>query len=88
MFRLSRMMAVFTIVTATSFAAAPAFADPVQMLIEKDWGAYRYDDDASRICFVSSVPTTSKANMIQKIGVISGFLCRMARARLNVMLFR
>ena len=60
MFRLSRMMGVFTIVTATSFAAAPSFAEPVQMLIEKDWGAYRYDDDASRICFVSSVPTTSK----------------------------
>ena len=60
MFRLSRMMGVFTLVIATSFAAAPAFAEPVQMLIEKDWGAYRYDDDASRICFVSSVPTTSK----------------------------
>ena len=60
MFRLSRMMGVFTIVIATSFAAAPAFAEPVQMLIEKDWGAYRYDNDASRICFVSSVPKESK----------------------------
>jgi len=60
MFRLSRIMGVFTLVIATSFAAAPAFAEPVQMLIEKDWGAYRYDNDGSRICFVSSVPTTSK----------------------------
>ena len=53
-------MGVFTLVIATSFAAAPAFAEPVQMLIEKDWGAYRYDNDGSRICFVSSVPTKSK----------------------------
>ena len=60
MFRLSRMMGVFTIVTAASFAAAPAFAEPVQMLIEKDWGAYRYDDTAGRMCFVSSVPKESK----------------------------
>ncbi len=60
MFRLSRIMGVFTMVITTSFAAAPAFAEPVQMLIEKDWGAYRYDNDGSRICFVSSVPTISK----------------------------
>ena len=60
MFRLSRMMGVFTLVIATSFAAAPAFAEPVQMLIEKDWGAYRYDDTAGRMCFVSSVPKESK----------------------------
>jgi len=53
-------MGAFTLVIATSFAAAPAFAEPVQMLIEKDWGAYRYDNDDSRICFVSSVPTKSK----------------------------
>jgi len=39
-------MGVFTMVIAASFAAAPAFAEPVQMLIEKDWGAYRYDNDA------------------------------------------
>jgi hypothetical protein len=54
------MMGVFTLVIATSFAAASAFAEPLQMLIEKDWGAYRYDNDGSRICFVSSVPTKSK----------------------------
>ena len=53
-------MGVFTLVIATNFAAASAFAEPLQMLIEKDWGAYRYDNDGSRICFVSSVPTKSK----------------------------
>jgi hypothetical protein len=40
--------------------AMPAVADPKKMLIEKDWGAYRYDDKAGRMCFVSSVPTKSK----------------------------
>ena len=53
-------MGVLTLVIAAGFAAAPAFAEPLQMLIEKDWGAYRYDNDGSRICFVSSVPTKSK----------------------------
>ena len=43
-----------------AFVALPASADPKQMLIEKDWGAYRYDDSAGRICFISSVPTESK----------------------------
>ena len=37
MFRLSRIMGAFTMVTATSFAAALAFAEPLQMLVEKDW---------------------------------------------------
>ena len=60
MFRLSSIMGAFTMVTATSFAEAPAFAEPLQMFVERDWGAYRYDNDGSRICFVSSVPTTSK----------------------------
>lgn len=60
MFKLSRILGVFTMVIATSFAALPAIADPVEMLVEKDWGAYRYDNDGSRICFVSSVPTKSE----------------------------
>ena len=60
MFRLSRIMGVFTMVIATSFAATFAFAEPVEMLVEKDWGAYRYDNNGSRICFVSSVPTKSQ----------------------------
>ena len=60
MFKLSRILGVFTMVIVTSFAALPAIADPVEMLVEKDWGAYRYDNDGSRICFVSSVPTKSE----------------------------
>ncbi|MBL6596195.1 MAG: hypothetical protein ISP43_05115 [Candidatus Puniceispirillum sp.] len=60
MFKLSRILGVFTMVIATSFAALPAISDPVEMLVEKDWGAYRYDSDGSRICFVSSVPTKSE----------------------------
>ena len=43
-----------------AFGALPASADPKKMLIEKDWGAYRYDDSAGRMCFISSVPTESK----------------------------
>ena len=43
-----------------AFGALPASADPKKMLIEKDGGAYRYDDRAFLMCFVSSVPTESK----------------------------
>ena len=43
-----------------AFGALPASADPKKMLIEKDRGAYRYDDSAGRMCFISSVPTESK----------------------------
>jgi hypothetical protein len=60
MVRVSRILGAFTMMIATSFAVAPAFAEPVQMLVVKDWGAYRYDNDGSRICFVSSVPITSE----------------------------
>ena len=37
----------------------PAVAQPVQMLAEKDWAAYRVDKDGKRTCFISSVPTKS-----------------------------
>ena len=47
------------VVTMTGFAALPAAASPVRMLIEKDWGAYRYEDDNGRICFISSEPKKS-----------------------------
>jgi hypothetical protein len=50
-----------TMITA-ALGAMPAFADPKQMLIDKDWGAYRYDDDGGRMCFVSSVPSQSKGD--------------------------
>jgi hypothetical protein len=36
MFKLSRILGVFTMVIATIFAALPAIADPVEMLVEKD----------------------------------------------------
>ena len=52
-------MALFMVVTMTGFAALPAVASPVRMLIEKDWGAYRYEDDNGRICFISSEPKKS-----------------------------
>ena len=50
---------LFGLFTAAS-GALPAIAAPNEMLIEKDWGAYRYDDNAGRMCFVSSVPKESK----------------------------
>ena len=50
---------LFALFTAAS-GALPAIAAPNEMLIEKDWGAYRYDDTAGRMCFVSSVPKESK----------------------------
>ena len=49
---------LFGLFTA-AFGALPAIAAPNEMLIEKDWGAYRYDDTAGRVCFVSSVPKES-----------------------------
>ena len=55
----SKIAAFFTIVMMTSFATLPAEADPVRMLMERDWGAYRYDDKNGRICFASSVPKKS-----------------------------
>ena len=42
------------------WSALPAVAITNEMLIEKDWGAYRYDDTAGRMCFISSVPKESK----------------------------
>ena len=60
MLKISKVISVFTFVIVTSFVAPTAFAEPVEMLVSKNWGAYRYDNDGSRICFVSSVPTKSK----------------------------
>ena len=34
-------------------------ADPKRMLAEKNWEAFRVDDDKGRTCFVSSLPTKS-----------------------------
>ena len=60
MLKISRVIGVFIFVIVTGFVAPTAFAEPVEMLVSKDWGAYRYDNNDSRICFVSSVPTKSK----------------------------
>ena len=60
MFKISKFIGVFTFVIVTSLLVTTAFAGPVEMLVSKNWGAYRFDNDGSRICFVSSVPTNSK----------------------------
>ena len=60
MLKISRVIGVFIFVIVTGFVAPTAFAEPVEMLVSKNWGAYRYDNNDSRICFVSSVPTKSK----------------------------
>ena len=60
MWKISKVISVFTFVIVTNFGTPTAFAEPVEMLVSKSWGAYRYDNDGSRICFVSSVPTKSK----------------------------
>lgn len=60
MWKISKVISVFTFVIVTSFGTPTAFAEPVEMLVSKSWGAYRYDNDGSRICFVSSIPTKSK----------------------------
>ena len=60
MLKISKVINVFIFVIVTSFVVPTAFAEPVEMLVSKDWGAYRYDNDGSRICFISSVPTKSK----------------------------
>ena len=60
MLKASTIIGVFTFVVLTSFVAPKAFAEPVEMLVSKKWGAYRYDNDGSRICFISSVPIKSE----------------------------
>tara|TARA_B100001057_G_C22493963_1_gene811309 strand:+ start:135 stop:656 length:522 start_codon:yes stop_codon:yes gene_type:complete len=60
MLKISRVISVFTFVIITSLMVPTAFAEPVEMLVSKEWGAYRYDNDNGRICFVSSVPIKSK----------------------------
>ena len=60
MLKISRVISVFTFVIVTSLMVPTAFAEPVEMLVSKKWGAYRYDNDNGRICFVSSVPIKSK----------------------------
>jgi len=57
---MTEMIKTLAIGVALTFTiAAQAAAEPVQMLIEKDWVAYRVDDGGKRTCFVSSTPTKS-----------------------------
>ena len=60
MLKVIKIVGVFLGLLPNAVGVLPANADPKKMLIEKDWGAYRYDDSAGRICFISSVPTESK----------------------------
>ena len=60
MLKISKVIGVFIFVIVSGFVAPTAFAEPVEMLVSKNWGAYRFDNNDSRICFVSSVPTKSK----------------------------
>ena len=54
------VMTVSFVFGLVGFGAAMAVAaQPVQMLAEKDWVAYRVDEDGKRTCFISSVPTNS-----------------------------
>ena len=59
MLKITTAINFFTFVVASIFVIAPAVADPVEMLVSKKWGAYRYDNQGARTCFVSSVPTKS-----------------------------
>ena len=60
MLKISKSIRVFTFFIAISFVATAAFAEPKEMLVSKKWGAYRYDNDGKRVCFISSVPTKSE----------------------------
>ena len=59
MLRTIKTLGLSVCLLTVAFGALPAKADPKKMLIEKDWGAYRYDDSAGRMCFISSVPKES-----------------------------
>ena len=60
MLKIIKVIGISMFMVAPGFAALPAFAKPVEMLVSKDWGAYRYDNNGTRICFSSSVPTKSE----------------------------
>ena len=42
--------------------ASPSFAATMEMKVFKDWGVYRGDTDAGRICYMSSVPKKLKGD--------------------------
>lgn len=58
---LSKKIGFIVSLALVSFGlSVTAQAKPVEMLVHKDWAAYRADDDSGRICFISSVPTKSQ----------------------------
>ena len=48
MLKISKVIGVFIFVIVTGFVAPTAFAEPVEMLVSKNWGAYRYDNNDTR----------------------------------------
>ena len=51
--------AIVTALALGAFGMAAMAAEPKRMLTEKDWEAFRVDDDKGRMCFISSLPTKS-----------------------------
>ena len=43
----------------TTVTPSIAASEPIEMLVSKDWGAYRYNDNGVRVCFISSAPKKS-----------------------------
>ena len=60
MLRAIKKVSLFLGFLPFAFGALPVSADTKKMLIEKYWGAYRYDGSDGRMCFISSVPTEKK----------------------------
>ncbi len=50
---------LITAMMTVMLGAASMAAEPQRMLTEKDWQAFRVDEDKGRTCFISSVPTKS-----------------------------
>ena len=59
----SPKMMVLTLAALLALAlASPSFAATKEMKVFKDWGVYRGDTDAGRICYMSSVPKSLKGD--------------------------
>ena len=50
---------VAAVMAGLASASGAMASDPQRMLTEKDWQAFRVEDDKGRTCFISSVPTKS-----------------------------
>jgi hypothetical protein len=50
---------VAALMAGLATASVAMASDPQRMLTEKDWQAFRVEDDKGRTCFISSVPTKS-----------------------------